>query len=144
MRAEQIMVIIGLILIGLELMAGVQTGFDLVLLGTILFVSGLAGFVGGGIYLSLALATILSAIYIAFGRQFVQSKLIVATKHTNIDKLMGKKGVVIRTITPDTAGMIRVEDEDWRAVSNEVIYEKEKAEVGAVEGVSLKVKKVSK
>lgn len=136
------MVIIGLMLAVLELIAGVQMGFDLVLLGSILVISGFAGILGGGIYLSLALATVLSGLYIAFGRQVIRSKLIVATKHTNIDKLIGKKGVVIRTITPDTAGMVRLEDEDWRAVAKEVIYEKEKIEVEMVEGVSLKVKKI--
>ncbi|MFA6602939.1 MAG: NfeD family protein [Candidatus Shapirobacteria bacterium] len=142
MSAPQVMVIIGLMLAVLELLAGVQMGFDLVLLGSILVISGFAGIIGGGIYLSLALATVLSGLYIAFGRQVIRSKLIVATKHTNIDKLIGKKGVVIRTITPDTAGMVRLEDEDWRAVASEVIYEKEKIEVEMVEGVSLKVKKV--
>lgn len=144
MNPEQIMVIIGLILAGLELMAGVQMGFDLVLLGSILVISGFVGMVGGGIYLSLALAAVLSGMYIFFGRKIIQSKLIVATKHTNIDKLIGKTGVAIRSITPDTAGMVRLEDEDWRAVGDEVIYEKDKVVVEAVEGVSLKVKKVAK
>lgn len=142
MNAPEMMVIVGLLLVGLELFAGVQMGFDLVLLGSIFVVSGLAGLVGGGITLSLVLATIMSVAYITFGRRIVQSKIIVATKHTNIDKLIGKNAVVVRTITPDTAGMVRLEDEDWRAVAEEVIYEKEKVKVEVVEGVSLRVKKM--
>ena len=65
--------------------------------------------------------------------------MIVITKHTNIDKLIGDTGVVIRSITPDTAGMVRLGDEDWRASSPEIIYEKEKVEVLNIEGVTLKV-----
>jgi len=142
MDAMQVMVIIGLLLVALELFAGVQMGFDLVLIGSILFVSGFAGMAGGGINLSLVMATIISVLYIVFGRQVIRSKIIVSTKHTNIDRLAGKKGVVVRTITPDTAGMVRLEDEDWRAIADEVIYEKEKVEALAVEGVSLKVVKI--
>ena len=64
--------------------------------------------------------------------------------NTNIDKLHGKTGVIIRTVTSDTAGMVRLDDEDWRAVSDELIYEKEKVKIKSIEGVSLIVEKIKK
>jgi len=64
------------------------------------------------------------------------------THSTNIDKLIGKKGVVVRSITPDTAGMVRLEDEDWHAISDEVLYEKDQIKVETISGVSLKVTKL--
>ena len=45
-------------------------------------------------------------------------------------------------MTPDTAGMVRLGDEDWRASAEDVIYEKEKVEVVGIEGVTLLVKKI--
>ena len=74
--------------------------------------------------------------------KLVKSKLIFLTKKTNVDKLIGQKGVVIRTITPDTAGLIRLNDEDWRATSDTVLYEKDKAEIVGIEGVTVMVKKI--
>jgi membrane protein implicated in regulation of membrane protease activity len=124
-----------------ELFVGIQTGFDLVLLGSILVLGGLSGWISSSLYVSLGVSTVLSLMYIVYGRTFVKNRIVILTHKTNIDKLIGKVGVVVRSITPDTAGMIRLDDEDWRATSEEVIYEKEKAEVQMIEGVTLKVKK---
>ena len=136
------LVVAGLVLVLAELVVGIQAGFDLVLIGTILILSGFAGVVGDSMVLALVLAAVLSIVYIAYGRSFIKRKVIVITKKTNIDKLTGKSGVVIRSITPDTAGMVRIDDEDWRASSDEVLYEKDRAEVTAIEGVTLIVKKI--
>jgi membrane protein implicated in regulation of membrane protease activity len=141
MDLNQVLVIGGLILILAELFVGIQTGFDLVLLGSILVLGGLSGWISSSLYVSLGVSTVLSLMYIVYGRTFVKNRIVILTHKTNIDKLIGKVGVVVRSITPDTAGMIRLDDEDWRATSEEVIYEKEKAEVQMIEGVTLKVKK---
>jgi membrane-bound serine protease (ClpP class) len=142
MEPMQVMVIAGLLMVMAELLVGIQTGFDLVLGGSILIISGFAGMFVGGWQLGIGLAIILSIVYIAYGRGLVKSKLIITTTHTNIDKLIGQRGVVVRSITPDTAGLVRLMDEDWRATSDEVLYEKDRVMVVAVEGVSLRVKKI--
>lgn len=137
----QTLVIGGLLLVMAELMMGVAMGFDLVLIGSILVIGGLVGMVTNW-ELALAISTILSVVYIAYGRTLVKSKVIVLTHKTNIDKLIGKRAVVVRSITPDTAGLVRIDDEDWRAKSDEVVYEKDKVEIEAIEGVTLKVRKI--
>lgn len=143
LKLEQVFIIIGLLLMILELVMGVASGFDLVIIGIILILGGFMGGFFNSIYITLGITTLLGVLYLWLGRTTIKKKIIVATKHTNIDKLIGKKGVVIRTITPDTAGLIRVEDEDWRASSGEVVYEKEKVEVLSIEGVTLIVKKLN-
>lgn len=134
--------ILGLLFILGELVAGIQTGFDLVLLGSILIIGGFGGIVFGDITIAYAICVGLSFVYIMFGRTVIKKQLFILTKSTNIDKLIGKTGTVVRSVTPDTAGMIRVDDEDWRASADEVVYEKEKVKVVAVEGVTLVVKKI--
>jgi inner membrane protein len=140
---NQVLVVIGLVMILAELIVGIQAGFDLVLIGSIAILGGIVGIYTSNFSIALVVSTILSAIYILFGRQFVQKKLIILTKKTNIDKLVGKKGLVVRSITPDTAGLIRIDDEDWRASSDQVLYEKDKVEVVSLEGVTLNVRKSS-
>ncbi len=139
----QFFIIIGLLFVLLELFIGIQTGFDLVLIGSILVISGFAGVASDSNTLTLVLASTLSIAYMLVGRNQIKRKITVLTHKTNIDKLIGATGTVVRSITPDTPGLVRLSDEDWRAVSQEVIYEKEKVEVMAVEGVSLVVKKLS-
>lgn len=140
----ELFVVAGLLLILLELVIGIQAGFDLVLSGSIMLIAGFAGMATNSIALMLALASILSIAYIFIGRNKIKQKITVITKKTNIDKLIGETGLVIRSVTPDTAGLIRLGDEDWRCVSQDIIFEKERARVRAVEGVSLVVEKINK
>lgn len=140
----QIFIITGLLFILAELFVGMQTGFDLVLIGSIVIISGFAGIFSESTTIMLLLASLLSMAYILVGRKKIRQKLTIITKKTNIDKLIGMQGLVVRSITPDTPGLVRLNDEDWRAVSHEVIFEKESFEVVAIEGVSLVVKKIKK
>ncbi|HOU40388.1 MAG TPA: NfeD family protein [Promineifilum sp.] len=144
MTIPQLFVIAGLLLILAELLVGIQAGFDLVLIGSILFVSGFVGMFTNSVPLMLVLATVLSILYIAVGRQKIREKVAVVTKKTNIDKLVGATGTVVRSVTPDTAGLVRVNDEDWRASAEEILYERDTIVVEGIEGVTLIVRKLSK
>lgn len=140
----QLFVIAGLLLVLAELLVGIQSGFDLVLIGSILVISGFVGIFTGSTVLMLVLATALSILYIAVGRNRIRQKITTITKKTNIDKLIGAGGVVVRSITPDTPGLVRVDDEDWRASAEEIIYERDNIIVESIEGVTLRVRKLAK
>ncbi len=137
----QLFVILGLIAIISELFIGIEAGFDLVLIGTILILGGFAGIYTTTTTIALIVSIILSFIYIFYGRSAIKKKVIVMTHKTNIDALIGKKGTVIHSITPDTTGMVRLNDEDWRATADTTLFKKNKVEVVSLEGVTLKVKK---
>ena len=134
----QTIVVLGLILVFAELFIGVQSGFDLVVIGSILVLSGLLGTVSS-MTVTLIMATVLAVVYFIFGRKTLKSRLVITTKKPNIYKLIGKTGVVIRSLTPDTPGLVRLDDEDWRATSNTTLFEKDKVMVESIEGVTLKV-----
>jgi len=138
------LVMLGMVLILAELIVGIQTGFDLVLIGSILIIGGFGGIWLDSLTVALVMSAFLSFLYIFWGRKIVKQKVVVMSHNTNIDKLHGKTGVIIRTVTSDTAGMVRLDDEDWRAVSDELIYEKEKVKIKSIEGVSLIVEKIKK
>ncbi len=140
----QLFVVAGLLLILAELIVGIQAGLDLVLIGSILFVSGFVGMFTDSVPLMLVLATALSILYIAVGRNKIRQKVVTVTKKTNIDKLVGSIGTVVRSVTPDTAGLVRVNDEDWRASAEEILYERDPIVVEGIEGVTLIVRKLSK
>lgn len=139
---NELFILAGILFIASELFIGIETGFDLVIVGASLVLGGSTGLLTQNPYITVIVSTLLFSAYIFFGRSTIKRKLVVMTHSTNIDKLIGKKGVVIRSITPDTAGMVRVEDEDWRAISDEVLYEKDMVKVEVISGVSLKVTKL--
>lgn len=140
----QIFVVLGLLMILAELVLGIQTGFDLLLIGSILVISGFAGILTGSELLMLILAIGLSVLYIAVGRKKIRQKITTVTKKTNIDKLMGATATVERDINPDTAGMVRIDDERWRASADEVLYVGDVVTIEAVDGVTVIVRKLTK
>jgi membrane protein implicated in regulation of membrane protease activity len=140
----EIFVLVGIVFMAAELFVGIETGFDLVILGLALSLGGGVGLLTDSFIITLIVATLLVLAYILFGRKAIKKKVLVLTHSTNIDKLIGKTGLVIRSITPNTPGMIRLDDEDWRATSIQVLYEKDKVKVESIEGVTLRVIKIKK
>lgn len=138
---QQIIVISGLIFILLELFIGIEAGFDLVLLGSIFLVSGMAGVVSGNLSVTLILTVVLTIVYISFGRKIIKQKISVLTQKTNTDSLIGSTGIVLKPISNHKAGRIKVNDEEWRAASDKAIPEGEDIVVTAIEGVTLIVKR---
>ena len=132
----QVFIVAGLVAILAETVIGVSTGFDLLLIGTILIIGGGVGLLTGSVPVTLIVSVALTLLYLAVFRSQLRKKLLKVTHHTNVDKLIDQTGVVIRTITPDTAGLVRVDDEDWRAASDTVLYEKAKVTVPVTNGKS--------
>lgn len=127
-----------------ELVVGIQTGFDLLLIGSIMVLSGFVGYLVGSELLMLLLAIGLSILYIAVGRKKIRRKVTTITTKTNVDKLVGSMGTVVRDITPESPGIIRVNDEDWRASAEEILYARDAVVIDAIEGVTVLVRKLSK
>lgn len=140
----EIFVVIGLLMVLAELIIGIQTGFDLLLIGSIMVISGIVGILTGSELLMLLLAISLSVFYIAVGRKKIRQKITSVGKKTNIDKLVGSSGVVIRDINPESAGIIRVDDEQWRASAEEILYVGDPVIIEAIDGVTLIVRKLTK
>ena len=60
---------------------------------------------------------------------------------SNVDGLIGRVGLVTRTIDPDEGGQVKVEGETWRANASEVIAEHSRIKVVSVSGNKLIVEK---
>jgi len=136
---NMLFVLIGLGLVAVELIVGVQTGFDLVLLGTSLIFGGLVGNWMDSWQAGLGISLLLTIGYMIVGRKFVKSKLAITSKETNIDQLIGKEGLVVKDIVKHSSGQVKVGTETWRAVSDQEIKKGTKVKIQSIEGVTLKV-----
>ena len=135
-----ILVYLGLGLVVLELIVGVQTGFDLVLIGIALILGGLSGWATGSLTVAIIVSAILSFAYIVFGRKIVKAKISShSIHHMNTDALVGQKAIVFAEIKPHSPGQVKIKGEVWRAESEQQLKLGEEVEVVGFEGVTLKV-----
>ncbi len=133
---------LGLVLIIIE-MIGLELEFDLIFIGSALTISGLVTWPFYNWIATLVVACVILTAYVAVGRAYVHRRWLAhKSEKTNIDVIIGKTGRVVKTITPDDGGQIKVGYEEWRAKADEEIAAGEKVEVVAISGVTLTVKKI--
>ena len=64
------------------------------------------------------------------------------TEATNLDRVIGKIGIVTEKITKLEPGEVKVDGKKWTAVSSKDINEGSKVEILSIDGVKLNVKEI--
>ena len=64
------------------------------------------------------------------------------TEATNLDRVIGKVGIVTEKITKLEPGAVKVDGKKWTAVSSNDISEGSKVEILSIDGVKLNVKEI--
>lgn len=93
---------------------------------------------GGGTILQVCGFVVVSLLLLIFTRKILVDKLHMGKEKTNVDALVGRKGIVTSEIKPLVPGTINVWGQSWTAISrNEalVINVNEEVQVVSVEGV---------
>ena len=132
---------VGLVLIIMELLLGIDTGLDLVFIGTAFVLGGLITLaIHSWVWTAIA-AGIICVIYVVIGRRYIHRRIAVNSAKTNIDTIIGKTGIVQQDIEPTKDGLVKVGYEEWRARAEEDIKEGEEITVTGISGATLTVKK---
>jgi membrane protein implicated in regulation of membrane protease activity len=131
---------IGLIMILLELIVGVDTGLDLVFLGSAFVIGGLIAWPFHSWILTLILTLVICVVYVAVGRRYIHRWTLTRKEKTNVDAIIGKKGIVLQSIAENSDGRVRVGNEEWKARASETIEKGTEVDVTGVSGVTLEVK----
>ena len=105
---------------------------------------GVADLLGASQAIQIALFVIVTTIAIFVTRPIAKKYLRTNIEKTNYDRVIGKHGLVTKTITADTKGEVKVMSTSWLAASvdNNTINEGEYCEIMAIEGAHLVVKKI--
>ncbi len=136
-----VFVIVGLLLVLLELIVGVETGFDLVFIGSAFIVGGLATWPFHSWLLTVIVTSLICIAYVALGRRYVHRWTAVSKVKTNIDAIIGRQGIVLKGIARNVDGRVKVGNERWRARAEEDIKEGNEIIVTSVRGSTLIVEK---
>ncbi len=132
---------VGLLFVLLELIVGVETGLDLVFIGSAFILGGLVTWPFSSWALSLIVTAVVCVAYVFILRHLVKKRLTVTKVNTNIDAFIGKKGVVLTDISGGTDGRVRVGSERWRARADTEMKEGDEIVVTGVSGATLIVEK---
>ena len=90
----------------------------------------------------LAIFTITSIILVLLTKPFVKKLKTRDVIPTNLDRVIGKVGVVTETIEKDDIGEVKVLGKKWSAYSDKEIKENSKVKVLSINGVKLKVEEI--
>lgn len=106
----------------------------------------IADLLGASQTIQIVLFVIVTILCIIATRPLAKKYLKTNIISTNYDRIIGKHGLVTKTIDADTKGEVKVMSTSWLAVSidNATIQEGEYCEILAIEGAHLVVKKVEK
>ena len=137
-----IFVIAGLFFVLLELIIGVETGLDLVFIGSAFIIGGLATWPFHSWVWTVIITSIICVAYVALGRRYVHRWTMVRKAKTNIDAIIGRRGIVLKSIAKNVDGLVKVGYEQWRARAEEDIKEGEEIVVTSISGVTLIVEKI--
>lgn len=85
---------------------------------------------------------VLGIVLLITTRPLLKKFIKVDKVKTNLDRVIGMKGVVTSRIVPLEIGEVKVDGKRWSAVSDCIIQEGDTIEVLKIEGVKLIVKKV--
>ena len=136
-----VFVIVGLLLVLLELIVGVETGLDLVFIGSAFILGGLVTWPFHSWLLTVIVTSIICVAYVALGRRYVHRWTAVSKAKTNIDAIIGRQGIVLQNIAKNFDGRVKVGNERWRARAEEDIKKGDEIVVTGVSGVTLIVEK---
>lgn len=131
----------GLALILLALILGIEEGIDMVFIGSAFILGGLITLAMQNWVWTAVAAGAICIIYFVIGRRYVHRRIAFKGEKTNIDRIIGKNGIVLQDITMHDYGLVKIGMEEWRASSDEEIKEGEEIVVTGISGVTLTVKK---
>ncbi len=132
---------VGLLMILIELIVGVETGLDLVFLGSAFILGGLVTWPVNSWILTLIVTSVIFVAYVALGRRYVHKWTATSKSKTNIDAIIGRTGIVLQSIGRNVYGLVKVGNEQWRARAEYDIKQGDEIIVTGVSGVTLAVEK---
>lgn len=93
------------------------------------------------IFIQLVIFIIVSIISLILTKPIVEKITNKKVEPTNLDRVIGKTGIVTKKITVDNYGEVKVLGTIWTAVSDENLDEKDKVIIKKIDGVKLVVSK---
>jgi membrane protein implicated in regulation of membrane protease activity len=94
-------------------------------------------------YLQIGVFVAVSVILLPLTRSLAKKITKESPQKSNVDALIGKVGLVTKTVDPEMGGQVRLEGEVWMATADAMIEEGAKVTVTSVSGAKVHVERRS-
>lgn len=94
-------------------------------------------------YLEFAVFVLLGTFLLITTKSWLEKKLKITHAKTNLDRVVGMRGIVTEEITP-TTGEVKVDGKRWTAFSKQKIKKDEFVTILNIDGVKLEVERMEK
>ncbi|MEA1971810.1 MAG: NfeD family protein [Candidatus Cloacimonadota bacterium] len=133
-------IIVGIIFMIIEIFT---PGFYFMSIGAAAILTGLAGFFVNNQLFQIILFIVLCFLFFVFLRKFALQFFLKVNTETNVMALVGKKAKVTKQISEDERGYVKIEGEEWVAISNnnELLEVGDKVKVIKIDGTKVVVQK---
>lgn len=107
------------------------------------FMALIAAMIGAPFIVQVVIFIIASIVFLIFTKPAAKNLLKIGGERTNIDSLIGERGLVTADIQPFSMGQVKVKGQIWSALAEdgEPIIANETVTVSSIEGVKLIVKR---
>ena len=105
-------------------------------------VAGISTLLTDNITIQIIVFIISSIIFLIITKPVIKKIRGKEIEKVNLDRVIGKIGVVTENITPLEVGEVKVDGKRWSATSNEEIKKDSKVEILSIDGVKLLVRKM--
>ncbi len=102
----------------------------------------LASFFIDDFIIEFAIFVILGVVFLATTRPLLLKVIHSKRERTNIDRIVGMKGKIIKSIPKDDVGEVKVDGKIWFAISEKPIDVNSTVEILEIMGTKLKVKEI--
>ena len=104
-------------------------------------VAGISTLLTDNITIQVIIFIISSIIFLIITKPVIKKIRGKEIEKVNLDRVIGKTGLVTEDITPLEVGEVKVDGKRWSATSNEEIKKDSKVEILSIDGVKLLVRK---
>ncbi len=106
------------------------------------FAAFLVTYITDMVTIQIAVFIVVSSISLILTRKIVRKIKGDKVEATNLDRVIGKIGIVTEEITKLEPGEVKVDGKKWSAISTKKISEGSKVEILSIDGVKLNVKEI--
>ena len=104
------------------------------------FIALILSFITDNFVIQFGVFVILGIILMLTTRKTLEAKLVRKEK-TNLDRVVGMKGIITEEVTKHSVGEVKVDGKRWSCVSDEAIEKGSVVKILKIDGVKLKVQK---
>lgn len=98
-------------------------------------------FVISNLFIQFFIFVILGVVLLITTKPIIDKYIKIKPSKTNLDRVIGMKGIVTEKITKHKTGEVKVDGKRWTAVSSKVIEKDEEVIIEKIDGVKLIVRK---